>query len=472
MTSPGAGFANGILTALNADFSQSVPIGATGNVLLTDGQIWIGSTTANSGGTHVNVVKITPGTGITITQTATTFTIGSSGSTTDYHDSRYIVSAGGVTDGANYTTIASAYSAAVASGSPQTVFVQPGTYTENLTLSANIDIKASQDGDTPTVTIVGNLTGTFSGTCTISGVRLQTNSTAFLTVSGNSATNIILNRCYLNCSNNTGIIYSSSSSSSGITIFYCRGNISTTGISLFTSTGSGGINFEYTNITNTGASSTASTTSTSPVSIQWCSFAFPLSTSSTGMFGLFNSYFDTSTINTASLTTAGTGGSNALNSYFSSGSASSISIGSGSSLTINNSQINSSNSSAISGSGSLSFGSLSFLSSSLIATTTQSPYIISNDALKIKSPGAYPYTTIPQDAVILVDTSSARTIVPLASPTTGQKHIIKDSVGSAAANNITITPSGKNIDGAASSIINVAYGAVEIVYNGSEWSIV
>jgi hypothetical protein len=92
--------------------------------------------------------------------------------------------------------------------------------------------------------------------------------------------------------------------------------------------------------------------------------------------------------------------------------------------------------------------------------------------LVIKTPGAYPYTTIPQDAAILVDTSSARTIVPLASPATGQRHIIKDSVGSAAANNITVTPSGKNIDGAASSAININYGSITIVYNGSEWSIV
>jgi hypothetical protein len=64
------------------------------------------------------------------------------------------------------------------------------------------------------------------------------------------------------------------------------------------------------------------------------------------------------------------------------------------------------------------------------------------------------------------------TIVPLASPTTGQKHIIKDSAGTAAANNITITPSGKNVDGAASTVININYGSVTIIYSGSEWLIV
>jgi len=95
---------------------------------------------------------------------------------------------------------------------------------------------------------------------------------------------------------------------------------------------------------------------------------------------------------------------------------------------------------------------------------------VSGRVVKITSPGAYPYTTLITDYVILVDTSAARTIVPLAAPVTGTTYRIKDSVGSAAANNITITPSGKNIDGVASYVINNAYGAVDIVYNGTEWN--
>jgi hypothetical protein len=90
----------------------------------------------------------------------------------------------------------------------------------------------------------------------------------------------------------------------------------------------------------------------------------------------------------------------------------------------------------------------------------------------ITTPVSYPYTTLATDEVILVDTSAARTIVPMGSPATGQSYIIKDNVGSAATNNITITPSGKNIDGAASATINTNYGSLTIVYNGTEWSII
>lgn len=97
---------------------------------------------------------------------------------------------------------------------------------------------------------------------------------------------------------------------------------------------------------------------------------------------------------------------------------------------------------------------------------------VSGRVVKVTSPGAYPYTSLITDHVILVDTSSARTITPLANPVVGTLYYIKDSVGLAATNNITITPSGKNIDGAASYVINLNYGSVTIVYNGTEWSII
>ncbi len=95
---------------------------------------------------------------------------------------------------------------------------------------------------------------------------------------------------------------------------------------------------------------------------------------------------------------------------------------------------------------------------------------VSGRVIKVTSPGAYPYTTLTTDHLILVDSSAARTIVPLAAPVTGTLYYIKDSVGSAGVNNITITPSGKNIDGAASAVISSPYGAATIVYNGTEWN--
>jgi hypothetical protein len=96
---------------------------------------------------------------------------------------------------------------------------------------------------------------------------------------------------------------------------------------------------------------------------------------------------------------------------------------------------------------------------------------VSGRVVKVTTPGGYPYTTLTTDYVILVDTSAARTITPLANPVTGTTYRIKDSVGSASTNNITVTPSGKNIDGAASFVMNVNYQSIDICYNGTEWSI-
>lgn len=64
-----AGFDNDVMYAINADFSNST--GGTGastiGELLTDGQMWIGSTVVNAGGTHINVGKFTsPGGTISI----------------------------------------------------------------------------------------------------------------------------------------------------------------------------------------------------------------------------------------------------------------------------------------------------------------------------------------------------------------------------------------------------------------------
>lgn len=48
----------GVMIAQNADFSQASPPGQSANILDMDGELWIGSTALNAGGTHVNVGKI------------------------------------------------------------------------------------------------------------------------------------------------------------------------------------------------------------------------------------------------------------------------------------------------------------------------------------------------------------------------------------------------------------------------------
>lgn len=75
-----AGFENDIMFAKNADFSQADnQVVSESNGLISDGQLWIGRTATNAGGTHIDVGTLTAGTGITITNGPGSITIGLAG---------------------------------------------------------------------------------------------------------------------------------------------------------------------------------------------------------------------------------------------------------------------------------------------------------------------------------------------------------------------------------------------------------
>lgn len=74
--------------------------------------------------------------------------------------------------------------------------------------------------------------------------------------------------------------------------------------------------------------------------------------------------------------------------------------------------------------------------------------------------------------IIVNKTSGAATAVALiASPVVGKMINIKDGKGDANTNNITITPAAGNIDGAATRVINTAFGSVSLIYNGTQWNV-
>lgn len=378
-----------------------------------------------------------------------------------------------------FTTITLALAAAV---SGQTIFIRPGTYTENLTLKAGVNLSAFVcDAQNAQVIIAGECNATFSGSCSISGIQFQHGLTGVgILVSGTDATIVNLINCFIKTTHSPGTSIANTSINTGaiINVLSCRGDISVSGGTvLYQNTGTGIINFYSSYFTNSGNSlslnSAGSGSGASTVNIFSSFFSNGIACNSTSTTLISDSSVITPNTVCLQVTSTETASLICSNCYLDSGTASTINLVSGSG-TINalNSTIKSSNTNAITGSGTIQYGNLSFLgTSSTNNATTQVPFIRSNDAVKITTPGAYPYTTVPQDGVILVDTSSARTITPLASPTTGQMHRIKDNVGSAAANNITITPSGKNIDGSASFVIGTNWGSVDIVYNGTQWNV-
>lgn len=266
-----------------------------------------------------------------------------------------------------HTTIASAIASA---SSGQTIFIRPGTYTENLTLKAGVNLVCyDADTDTPNVVIIGKLTFTTAGIVSLSALNLQTNGDFFLAVTGSAASQINLFACELNCVNNTGISYTSSNSSSAIFIYNSNYSLGTSSTALFASTSPGSINFFYTNSLGT-TSSAANTASAGTVNANYSVFTNPMSITSTGNISMGFSGISVAGVNTTALTMNGAA-SEVTQCYFLSGSASAISIGGGSTLTLDgNLPVNSSNTNAITGTGTIKYGAIDFTGSSSVINTT------------------------------------------------------------------------------------------------------
>lgn len=292
----------------------------------------------------------------------------------DYSTARgHIVAADGSGD---FTTVSAAISAA---SSGQTIFVRPGTYTENITLKAGVNICAfSCDSPNPNVNFVGKCSFSAAGNVSISGIQFTTNSDYAISVTGSSASVLYLFYCYINCSNNTGIQLSSSSSSSAVVLQVCDGNIATTGIGFFNHSGLGTLAINYSSaLKNSGGSSTASTVSGGgALNVQSSNFLFPVQLSSSSSFVLYAGSVNSSGTNTTSVSLTGTSTFTGYFCAFSSGSASSVEVGSGCLLDFQGvATIGSSNTNALNGAGTCKYALIIFSGSSFLNNvTTQLKY--------------------------------------------------------------------------------------------------
>lgn len=92
---------------------------------------------------------------------------------------------------------------------------------------------------------------------------------------------------------------------------------------------------------------------------------------------------------------------------------------------------------------------------------------------KVTTNAGTPYNIAANDFIVAqTATASAISLVlpAIAAGNTGVMYKIKDQSGSANTHNITIsTTGGKTIDGAATSVINTAYGKVNIYNDGTQW---
>ena len=74
-------------------------------------------------------------------------------------------------------------------------------------------------------------------------------------------------------------------------------------------------------------------------------------------------------------------------------------------------------------------------------------------------------------AVMANSTGGSFTVTLPAAPAVGQAYKIKDSGLDALSNNITIDGNGNNIDGVGTATINTDGGALEVVWDGTQWNV-
>lgn len=307
-------------------------------------------------------------------------------STNNFGCAKFIVD-GSAANG-THTTIASAITAA---SSGETIFIRPGTYTENLTMKAGVNLAAYDcDSFTPNVSIVGTLACSYSGTASISGIRLTTNSANIISLTGANATALNAINCVLNCTNNTGISSTGSNAASQVNLINCTGFLTTTGIAYHSVT-NGSISFVNCILNNSGASTTASTCSGTTLAYRSCSFGHVVTTSgATANLLMINSQNDCSGINTTAINANATFSTpnQIVNSRVSSGTATPISIGASATCVIANSSLDSSNATAVTGSGTLVYSGIVHTSTvGALAATTLTPKFVQG-ALNSTAPAA------------------------------------------------------------------------------------
>lgn len=276
---------------------------------------------------------------------------------------------------ANIGTHQTVQAAITAASSGETVFITPGTYTENLTLKAGVNLTAfSCDGltgdnqistITPNVIIKGSCTANITGSVVISGIQLETNGAAAIITSGSTTGELMLVNGSVFANDSTAITLNNVNFS--VLFNYCSFMNTTTQI-LFAVTTTSTLNFQWCTF-NLSSTAAASTLAIAPASFYSCNISgLAITTATTGAVLSYNSTWSYGA--TTILTTAGTGNSILYGSSFSSTSASAISVGTGTSVTMSNCTVSSTNTNAITGAGTLKYSLLSFTNTSAVINTT------------------------------------------------------------------------------------------------------
>lgn len=266
-----------------------------------------------------------------------------------------------------FTTITAAMAAA---SSGDVVFVRPGTYTENFTLTSGVYLQAcTATGASDNVIITGKITFTGSASATISGFKINTNSDYCIVYSGSSTATLNLKDCFITGTNNSSVNFTNNNASSSIRFFGCTFGVSGTAATHFISTSAGTLQF-FNCVGNASADTTASTTSTSSIVMRYTHWAQPIAMSTSGSLDARFCNFISANVLALNIGS----GVTATILEFNFGTGTGVTIQADGTVSLFDGIINSSNANAITGSGTLNYMGVFFSSSSTISTTTTSTF--------------------------------------------------------------------------------------------------
>jgi hypothetical protein len=286
----------------------------------------------------------------------------------------YSTAKGRIVDPAGFGDFTTVQAAINASSSGQTVFIKNGIYNESITLKDGVDLTSfGSNGINGAVTINGKTTIT-SGEVICSGINFANSGDFSIVASGSAEVTLNFFDCEVNFSNHNGISFTNSNAGSNVFFGFSiisLGPAGLTSVSAYTMTSPGTLDFDYCRLLNQATSTTASTSSAGTTNFRYTVWDIPISVTSTGILNGLHSILGFDNTNTTAVTTAGTGSSFFSFCEFFGGTASAVSIGTGSTATISICDVNSSNTNAITGAGTLNAGIITFLgTSSTINTTT------------------------------------------------------------------------------------------------------
>lgn len=280
-------------------------------------------------------------------------------STNKFSVAKWIVDTNGLDSGATHTTIAAALTSA---SSGETIFIKPGTYTENLTLVAGVNLAAfTCDAFRPNVQIIGKLSASFTGIASLSGIRFDTNSDFILEMTGANVTEVNFFNCFLNAADATAISNTGSEANQSILILDCIGSLGTTGIAFFAMT-NGKLRMVSTTVNNPGVSVTANTFSGNTLTIETSFFGNGITTSgSTAVTSLTSVFINIGALNVFCFTSNSTVATTSTSLYgvrFNSGTATPLVIGASSTVRSANLMLEHANAAAVSGAGTLIYSTI------------------------------------------------------------------------------------------------------------------